>query len=166
MASTARARDDDSVTRQPRLRGVLGAFLAAVVLVAVTAIVTAVVVDAMHGRPNPVVAAADAQAGTEQSAIDTARAQGYKEGVRDTRQQAGDQLKARYDQGFAKGYAKGRADVQDNQGSAGGYADGYNAGVQAAIEAYKQIIAQAQQIIAQAGQQPVTTAPQPTATTN
>jgi hypothetical protein len=163
-----RARDDRRASgeaRPRRARGVLGAFVAAVVLVVVTAVITAVVVDALHGRTNPIAAAAtDTRGETQENAVDRARAAGYREGVRDTREQATQQLGARYDQGYAKGYAQGRSDVETSQGSSGGYAEGYNAGVQAAIDAYKEIIAQAQRIIAEAGQAPTVTAPQPTMT--
>ncbi|MGI9116523.1 MAG: hypothetical protein ACR2JV_02660 [Gaiellales bacterium] len=170
MATRTRPRDtpkddQDTVETPPRRgRGVLAAILAASALVIVTALVTAIAVDAVHGRANPVVQAASG-ASNQQDAIDKARAQGYKDGVRDTKQQAKDQLGARYDQGYAKGYAKGRSDTQSSNGQAGGYADGFNAGVTAAVDAYQKIIAQAQQIIADANQSPVTTAPQPTMTT-
>lgn len=169
MAASKRSDDTSpeqiTVERKPkRLRGIIAAFLAAIVIVIVTAIVTTIAVDAIHGRPNPLVQAAS---GSDQQVndVDKARAAGYRAGVRDTKQIAKDQLSARYDQGYAKGYAKGRSDVKNNQGQQGGYADGFNAGVTAAIDAYKKIIAQAQQIIADAQQTPVVTAPQPTATT-
>lgn len=169
MADSKRSADESAeqipAPRKPkRLRGIIAAFLAAIVIVVVTAIVTTIALDAIHGRTNPFIEAAGAT-DTQQNDIDAARAAGYKAGVRDTKQIAKDQLSARYDQGFAKGYAKGRADVKNNQGSQGGYPEGYNAGVTAAVDAYKKIIAQAQQIIADAGQTPVTTAPTPTTTT-
>lgn len=163
---TKSAKDDQDTieTRPRRARGVFTASLAAIVLIIVTALVTAIVVDAVHGRSNPIAASVsgtDPQAGGN----DAARATGYKDGVRDTKQQATDQLSARYDQGFAKGYAKGRDTATNNTGQAGGYQDGFNAGVKAAVDAYKKIIEQAQQIIAQANQTPVVTAPVPTTTT-
>jgi len=169
MAASKRSAHDAAeqipVPKKPkRLRGIVAAFLATIVIIVVTAVVTTIVVDAVHGRTNPLIQAAS---GSDQqpNGIDAARAAGYKAGVRDTKQIASDQLGARYDQGYAKGYAKGRADVKSNQGQQGGYADGYNAGVTAAVDAYKKIIAQAQQIITDAGQTPVTTAPTPTTTT-
>ena len=163
--STDTSGEQTTVERKPkRLRGIVAAFFAALVLIVITAVVTTVVIDAVHGRTNPLI---QAVGGTnqQQSDVDQARADGYKAGVRDTKQIAQDQLGARYDQGYAKGYAKGRKDVTTHQGQAGGYADGYNAGVTAAVNAYKSIIAQAQQIISDAGQTPVTTAPTPTTTT-
>lgn len=169
MASSKRSADESTeqitVEKKPkRLRGIIAAFLAAIVIIIATAIVTTIALDAVHGRTNPFIEAAGAT-DQQQSDVDEARAAGYKAGVRDTKQIAKDQLSARYDQGFAKGYAKGRSDVKNNQGQQGGYAEGYNAGVTAAVDAYKRIIAQAQQIIADAGQTPVTTAPTPTTTT-
>ncbi|MSO46966.1 MAG: hypothetical protein EXQ67_02620 [Thermoleophilia bacterium] len=155
----SKADDQDTIeTRPRRARGVFTAIVAAAVLIVVTALVTAIVVDAMHGRSNPVVATfagADGQSG----AVDLARIAGYKEGVRDTKRQANDQLGARYDEGFAKGYAEGRESATNSAGQAGGYQDGFNAGVKAAIDAYEKIIKQAQQIIAEANQTPVVTAP-------
>lgn len=169
MAASKRSAEDPVeqiiVEKKPkRLRGIIAAFLAAFVIVLVTAVVTTIALDAIHGRTNPLIEAAGATE-QQQSDVDEARAAGYKAGVRDTKQTAKEQLSARYDQGFAKGYAKGRSDVKNNQGSQGGYPEGYNAGVTAAVDAYKKIIAQAQQIIADAGQAPVVTAPTPTATT-
>lgn len=168
MAKRSRSSDlpDEQVPIEKgprRARGIFAALIATLMIIVVTAIVTTIVVDAVHGRTNPLVQAASGSE-QQQSGVDQARADGYKAGVRDTKQQAKDQLGARYDQGFAKGYAKGRSDVKNNQGQQGGYAEGFNAGVTAAIDAYKKVIAQAQQIIADAGQSPVTTAPMPTAT--
>ena len=169
MAARKRSADTSAeqtpVPKKPkRLRGIIAAFLAAIVIVLVTAVVTTIVVDAVHGRTNLFTEAAGGSSQQEND-VDAARAAGYKAGVRDTKQIANDRLSAKYDQGFAKGYAKGRADVKNNEGSQGGYPEGYNAGVTAAVDAYKKIIAQAQQIIADAGQVPVTTAPTPTTTT-
>ena len=169
MAASKRSADSspeqNPVPRKPkRLRGIIAAFLAAIVIIIVTAFVTTIALDAVHGRTNPFIEATGG-ANQQQNDVDAARASGYKAGVRDTKQIAKDQLSAKYDQGFAKGYAKGRADVKNNQGSQGGYPEGYNAGVTAAVDAYKKIIAQAQQIISDAGQTPVTTAPTPTTTT-
>lgn len=166
MAESKRSRElperqDAGEYRPKRLRGVIAAFLAALIIIVVTALVTTIVVNTVHGRPNPLTAVASDEAAA-QDPVDEARAQGYKDGVRDTKQQAKDQLAARFDQGFAKGYAKGRNDVEDSTGQAGGYAEGFNAGVTAAVDAYKKVIEQAQQIIAEAGQAPVTTAPMPT----
>lgn len=169
MADSKRSADASDeqipVPKKPkRLRGIIAAFLAAIVIVLVTAVVTTIVLDAVHGRTNPFTEAAGAS-DQQQNDVEAARAAGYKAGVRDTKQTAKEQLAARYDQGFAKGYAKGRSDVKNNTGSQGGYPEGYNAGVTAAVDAYKKIIAQAQQIISDAGQAPVVTAPTPTATT-
>ena len=172
MATTTAHRDgrrtdphdrEDAAVAPRRARGILGACIAAIVLVLVTAVLTAIVVDAVHGRPNPIAQATGQD--DRQAAIDQARAAGYADGVRDTKQQAKDQLSARYDQGFNQGYAKGRSDTETNQGEAGGYAEGYNAGVKAAIDAYKRVIAQAQAVIAQAGQEPVATVTEPPSTT-
>ena len=132
--------------------------IAAAALIIVTAVVTAIVVDGVHGRSNPVVASVSGS-DSQSNAVDTARAAGYKDGVRDTKQLAKDQLAARYDQGFAKGYAKGRETATNSTGQDGGYQDGFNAGVKAAVDAYKKIIEQAQQIIAEANQAPVVTLP-------
>ena len=169
MAESKRSRElpegkDAGEYRPKRLRGVIVGFLAALIIIVVTALVTTIVVDTIHGRSNPLTAVTSDEAEAQNSA-DEARAQGYKDGVRDTKQQAKDQLAARFDQGFAKGYSKGRNDVENSTGQAGGYAEGFNAGVTAAVDAYKKVIEQAQQIIAEAGQAPVTTAPMPTMTT-
>jgi hypothetical protein len=152
------------VERRPkRLRGVIMAFLAAFNIIIVTAVVTTIVVDTIHGRSNPLVDATTQQ-GQSSDPVADARTAGYKAGVRDTKQQNRDKLDARYDQGFAKGYAKGRSDVENDQGEVGGYAEGFNAGVTAAVDAYKKVIAQAQQIIAEANQQPAATVPATTST--
>ncbi len=155
--------EQDTLEKQPRrARGVFAAFVAAAVLIVVTALVTTIVVDAVHGRANPVMATV-AGSSPQDDVVAKARAQGYKNGVRDTKSQANDQLDARYDQGFAKGYAKGREAAISDQGVAGGYKEGYNAGVKAAVDAYEKIIEQAQQIIAAANETPVVTAPTVTA---
>jgi flagellar biosynthesis/type III secretory pathway protein FliH len=157
--SKPKSDEQDTVeTRPRRARGVFAAIIAAAALIIVTAVVTAIVVDAVHGRSNPVVASVSGS-DSQSNAVDTARAAGYKDGVRDTKQLAKDQLAARYDQGFAKGYAKGRETATNSTGQDGGYQDGFNAGVKAAVDAYKKIIEQAQQIIAEANQAPVVTLP-------
>ena len=153
--------DRDIEARSRTGRQILAAIIAAVVLVGVTATATAIVVSAVSGRSAPTVTD---PAGQDGAAVDEdlerARAAGYKEGARDTRQQAKEQLDARYRQGFAKGFAKGREEVIDSAGTSGGFQDGYNTGVKAAEEAYEKIIQQAQRIIAEANQAPAATAPE------
>ncbi|MEY4226902.1 MAG: hypothetical protein RL190_1659 [Actinomycetota bacterium] len=164
MATAKRRTRKDEADADPRPRTgrqILAALIAAVVLVGVTATATAIVVSALNGGPTPSVSdPAGQDGGVSDEALERARAAGYKEGVRDTRQQAKEQLEARYRQGYAKGYAEGREEVVDSAGSSGGFQDGYNTGVKAAEEAYKKIIQQAQRIIAEANQAPAATAPE------
>ena len=125
------------------------ALIAAIVLVLAASVVTAIVVDAIHGRSNPIIANVSGDK-TADNVVEAARAAGYKEGARDANLKAKEQISARYDQGYAKGYAQGREKATTGQGQDGGYQDGFNAGIKATEEAYKKIIEQAQQIIAAA----------------